>query len=199
MDHEEVPRISIPSMRVWLRIKSQFARETEAAILKDAQERHLSDDRKTAMLKSGQEFVEKTFEIAQHNIRINGRDFDSLQPHEQDAEPFDETLDRRVWALADNRLQLHSEIARKRRGTPLEIENELKLLAAENDALDAEPTTPPPDPDEDMGEGPQLDLDEHVLAQMQAVVGELGQSIPSQQERSERSRAVEAEYKGLKP
>ncbi|KAJ7772098.1 hypothetical protein DFH07DRAFT_803703 [Mycena maculata] len=196
---QEVPRISIPSMRVWLRIKSQFAREIEAKIQKFAKERNLPEARKDEMLKAGEGFVEETFKICQHNIRINGRDFDSLQPHEQDAEPFDEALDRRVWSLADNRLKWHVKIASERRETPLVIEEKLQKLSSQYDVLETEPIATPTDSDEDMSDGPELDLDGQVFGEIQAVAGELGQSIPSQQERSERSRAVEAEYKGLRP
>ncbi|KAJ7935480.1 hypothetical protein B0H13DRAFT_2649624 [Mycena leptocephala] len=152
------------------------------------------------MLKSSQQYVEETFTIAQANIRINGRDYDSLQPHEQDAEPFDEALDRKIWALAGSRLEWHRKIAIERREKPLALENTLQELVKEHETLDTELETAQlslPDMEDD--ESPELDVDDAVMGQIFAVTGELTQSLPSQRERSERSRAVEAEYKALKP
>ena len=37
-------------------------------------------------------------------------------------EAFDETLDRRIWSLADNRIKWHTLIAEKRRKIPMETE-----------------------------------------------------------------------------
>ncbi|KAJ7125140.1 hypothetical protein C8R44DRAFT_782415 [Mycena epipterygia] len=198
MDTHELPRISIGTMRVWLRIKSGFAKAVEDKVDQHAKEHNLSADRRNAMLVNAQQYVEKTFEIAQHNIRINGRDFDELQPHEQDAEPFDEALDRQIWALASNRLQLQTIIATERRNKPLEYESAHKELLREHEALDAELTATDSDIEEDADDS-ELDVDGEVFGQISAVTGELSQTIPSQQERSERSRLVEAEYKALKP
>ena len=40
-----------------------------------------------------------------------------------DTDQFDESLDRRVWSLSDQRLKWDLEIAKKRRGIPHEVEN----------------------------------------------------------------------------
>jgi hypothetical protein len=40
-------------------------------------------------------------------------------------EPFDEALDRRIWSLADTRLQWHKRTTRMRRETPEEIQTRL--------------------------------------------------------------------------
>ncbi|KAJ6584808.1 hypothetical protein B0H19DRAFT_1106702 [Mycena capillaripes] len=198
MDHDELPRISISSMRVWLRIKSEFTREIQAKVNAYAKQHNLPARRREEMLKSSQEYVDETFKISQANIRINGRDFDSLQPHEQDAEPFDEALDRKIWALAGSRLEWHRKIATERREKPLILEDALQELVKEHETLDAELEIPPTLPDVD-DEGPELDVDDAVMGQIFAVTGELTQTLPNQRERSERSRAVEAEYKALKP
>ncbi|KAJ7782914.1 hypothetical protein B0H16DRAFT_1494834 [Mycena metata] len=197
MDHE-LPRISIPSMGVWHRIKGKFAKEVNARVEKYAKDNRLPAERKNAMLRNAEKYVEDTFRMAQANIRVNGRDFDSLQPHEQDAEPFDEALDRQIWALASNRLEWHRKIALERRETPVKVENALQQLLEEHEALDAEVDESIPD-DEMMSDGPQLDVDEKVVGQILAATGELTQTLRGQQERSERSRAVEAEFKALKP
>ncbi|KAJ7686540.1 hypothetical protein B0H17DRAFT_985106 [Mycena rosella] len=197
--HDELPRISVGSMRVWLRIKSEFTRAVHAKVDAYAAQNSLPPDRRDAMRRAAHEYAEATFGIAQHNIRINGRDFDSLQPHEQDAEPFDEALDRQIWALASNRLQWHTKIAEERRGTPVVLESTFHTLLHQHETLDAELAAQESDLEEPI-EGPEPDIiDADLLGQILAVTGELTQSIPSQRERSERSRAVEAEYKALKP
>ncbi|KAJ7188468.1 hypothetical protein C8R46DRAFT_21203 [Mycena filopes] len=196
MDHE-LPRISIPSMRVWLGIKAKFSKEVKARVEKYAKDHKLPAQRKNAMLKNAETYVEDTFKMAQSNIRVNGRDFDSLQPHEQDAEPFDEALDRQIWALASNRLKWHHKIAVERRETPVNLENSLHQLLEEHEVLDAEADETADPEDEMMSDGPQLDVDEKVVGLILAATGELAQTLPGQQERSERSRVVEAEFKAL--
>ncbi|KAJ7856380.1 hypothetical protein B0H14DRAFT_718137 [Mycena olivaceomarginata] len=123
MDHEH-PRISLPNMRVWLRIKADFAREGHAQgrrVCETAQSIAAPARRAASAVTAGsvfkrvmfyihwEQYVDQWSTIAQANIRINGRDFDSLQPHEQDAEPFDEALDRKIWALASSRLEWQSQ------------------------------------------------------------------------------------------
>ena len=52
-------------------------------------------------------------------------------------EPFDETLDRRIWSLADTRLQWHKRIAETRRTVPVETESTMKTLLEHHRELDA--------------------------------------------------------------
>lgn len=96
------------------------------------------------------------------NLRINGRSFEELNADEQSTpslppsplpsslspaletdaprtdgiEPFDEGLDRHIWALADQRLQWDGEIARKRREKPAEVHRLLRELLATQRAAD---------------------------------------------------------------
>jgi hypothetical protein len=51
-------------------------------------------------------------------------------------EPFDETLDRRIWSLADTRLQWHKRIAETRRTVPAETESTMKTLFEHHRELD---------------------------------------------------------------
>ncbi|KAJ7169076.1 hypothetical protein C8R43DRAFT_982175 [Mycena crocata] len=203
MDHDEVPRISIPSMRVWLRIKAEYVKAVEAKLAEKLAHHPAANgftaQQKNNLLLHAKEYAENTFKIAQHNIRVNGRDFDSLQPHEQDAEPFDEALDRRVWSLASTRMQWHVKTAEKRRGAPLDLVNTIQELLTEHERLDAELSDAVSDAEEDSIEGPEFNLDQEVLGEISAVTGELNQIISTQHERAERSRIVEAEYRALKP
>jgi len=53
-------------------------------------------------------------------------------------EPFDENLDKNIWALSDKRLKLDLEIAMKRRSKPQEIEESLGELYQRQQAADTE-------------------------------------------------------------
>ncbi|KAJ6611274.1 hypothetical protein B0H10DRAFT_1809862 [Mycena sp. CBHHK59/15] len=197
--HEELPRISISSMHIWLRIKSEFTKAIETKVDEYARQNSLPANRRNAMLRNSQQYIENTFKIAQHNIRINGRDFDSLNLTNK---PFDEALDRRIWSLASNRLQWHRKIAETRRETPIAHERMLQDLFREHENLDLDLSTTDSDPEEN-SDSVDVNVDgelmRDVFGQISAVTGELSQTIPTQQERSERSRVVEAEYKALKP
>ena len=52
-------------------------------------------------------------------------------------EAFDETLDRRIWSLADNRIKWQTLIAEKRRNVPTEIERTVATLLGHHHKLDA--------------------------------------------------------------
>ncbi|KAK7048223.1 hypothetical protein R3P38DRAFT_1855057 [Favolaschia claudopus] len=200
MDHDELPRISIPSMRVWLRIKADYSTELHQKVVQYANQNNLPSWRRDEMIKLANEHVDKWASIAQSNIRINGRDFDSLQPHEQDAEPFDEALDRKIWALAGSRLEWHRKIAQERREKPIALENTLQELVKEHERLDAEldgEEAMLSDMDDEES-SLQVNVDDNVMGQIIAVAGELAQNLPTQRERSERSKAVQAEFTALK-
>ena len=55
-----------------------------------------------------------------------------------DIEPFDESLDRRIWSLADTRLQWHKRIAEFRRNVPIDVENSLTNVFKQEHAVAAE-------------------------------------------------------------
>ena len=52
-------------------------------------------------------------------------------------DPFDESLDRRIWSLADTRLQWHKRIAETRRSVPAEIQSAVVDLLDRHKAIDA--------------------------------------------------------------
>ena len=53
-------------------------------------------------------------------------------------EAFDETLDRRIWSLADNRIKWHTLIAERRRKVPTETERTITTLLGHHHKLDDE-------------------------------------------------------------
>lgn len=90
--------------------------------------------------------------MAQANLRVNGHNFDSIDVAGQgelvhplsahfanshtDMEAFDEALDRRIWSLADTRLQWHKRMAKTRREVPKEIRSRLSDLLNKSQAQD---------------------------------------------------------------
>jgi len=53
-----------------------------------------------------------------------------------DVEAFDEALDRRIWGLADTRLQWHKRMAKTRREVPSEIQTQLSSLLTKSQDQD---------------------------------------------------------------
>jgi hypothetical protein len=108
------------------------------------------------------QFVSRAFAKSQPNLRVNGRNFESLDENEQgqmisspsfsysaltighpvsDMEPFDEALDRWIWSHADNPLQWHSKIAETRRTQPNDIEDSFRDLLNQQQEVDVEEMT----------------------------------------------------------
>ena len=51
-------------------------------------------------------------------------------------EAFDETLDRRIWSLADNRIKWHTLIAERRRKVPTETERTVATMLGHHHKVD---------------------------------------------------------------
>ncbi|KAG6878749.1 hypothetical protein C0993_008048 [Termitomyces sp. T159_Od127] len=122
-----------------------------------------------------------------------------------DTEPFDEALDRRIWSLADTRLQWQKRIAETRRTLPKEFEGTILDLLNQQRSVDAEATTAlhtevvddtELDDVEDML--PRHSHVEEDFPKTMALAKELDQACP-QEERAERARAAADEVKVLKP
>ncbi|KAJ8521911.1 hypothetical protein ONZ45_g1424 [Pleurotus djamor] len=194
---EELQRISIDSVVDWNRVKDDYRTASMAILEEQIKSQGLSSQR-DALIAHLNQFVDRTFAIAKPNLRVNGRNFEEVEP-DDDVEPFDEALDRHIWSLADNRLNWHTKLAEARRTKPKAIEaalEELLALQAERDA-----TAPPPIPNDDPMSD-DLIQDENIqntAVETTAIGHELSQTIPSQYERSERSKVVAAEIKMIKP
>ncbi|KAF5374839.1 hypothetical protein D9758_000397 [Tetrapyrgos nigripes] len=192
---EEVQRVSLESAEDWKRIKSAY---TDAVLSRLEDEGVPSG---SPIIKYMQRFIDQSLTSAQPNLRINGRNFEALdQQDEPDIEQFDEALDRRVWSLADNRLAWHKEIANKRRTIPQEVERTLHKLFEQEKVEERDSELQEDDSDEQMIEdyGPNQQADPTSgFHKTSAWAEELSQSIPSQQERSERFESVAEDVKRL--
>ncbi|KAI0290471.1 hypothetical protein BC826DRAFT_868486, partial [Russula brevipes] len=123
---EEIPRISVDSLREWHRIKANFTKAVLEQFDQSVRQNGLESGR-ASLLPHVQQFIDTTFEKAKPNVRINGKKFEELKD-EDDVEPFDEALDRETWSLYNQRLQWDLELATKRRKRPQEVTDLLENL-----------------------------------------------------------------------
>ncbi|KAH9967918.1 hypothetical protein BC827DRAFT_1122043 [Russula dissimulans] len=136
---EEIPRISIDSLREWHRIKANFTNAVLDQFDQRIRQTGLESERAT-LLPHVERFIDTTFEKAKPNVRINGKKFEDLNNEQDDVEPFDEALDRETWSLYNQRLQWDLELATKRRKRPQQVtdllENLFKVRTAALEELD---------------------------------------------------------------
>jgi len=74
---------------------------------------------------------DRTFQAAKLNLRVNGQNFEDYLEEEDETEPFDEALDRRIWSLSVEKMQWDKELAERRREVPIQIESLLEDMLAQ--------------------------------------------------------------------
>ncbi|EAU88279.2 hypothetical protein CC1G_11757 [Coprinopsis cinerea okayama7 len=198
---EDLPRISVDTVDDWKRLASN-CRQTAASILEaEVRAKGLQSER-DALNQHMQEFISRTFTVAQPNLRVNGNPFAALENiNAHDMESFDEALDRRIWSLADTRFQWDKRIAENRKNAPAEISAIVGQSLQQHHQLDAEVGADAEETEEVPPEDPIKDLESATEAVLKttALAEELSQTIQKQQERSERVKVVSAEIKSLRP
>ncbi|KAH9923999.1 uncharacterized protein BXZ73DRAFT_91389 [Epithele typhae] len=199
---EELPRISVETLDDWRRMKRNYTLAALAALDEQLGSNPSDKDRKV-LAAHVHRFIDRTFEMARPNVRVNGQNLEDLQEDEGES-AFDEGFDRHIWSLADQSLRWDLQIARERRTKPEEIEKQMRELLASQKELDGEEAAALEDvanvdvsiPDDFSAESYER-IDE-VAAQMFALAEELKQAVPVQLERSQRVRTVAEEIKALK-
>ncbi|KAI1788452.1 hypothetical protein LXA43DRAFT_1097276 [Ganoderma leucocontextum] len=200
---EDIPRISVETPDDWRRIKRNYTRAALAALDEQLTANDSSEHRQL-LLAHLHRFIDRTFEMARPNVRVNGQNLEDLNEDEVDTEPFDEGFDRHIWSLSDQSLRWDLQIARERRTKPEEIEKQMRELLATQNELDAEEAAALEDvPDEDPTAREDIPHDayerlDEVASQTFALVEELKQAVPVQLERSQRVKSVTEEIKSLK-
>ncbi|GLB35221.1 hypothetical protein LshimejAT787_0207860 [Lyophyllum shimeji] len=203
---EDLPRVSVDSVQAWHRLKNN-CRTAALASLEEHIAAHGLIGERDALVAHTNQFVERTFQMAQPNLRINGQNYESLDQDEQNTEPFDEALDRRIWSLADTRLQWQKRIAETRRTLPQEIATTILDLFDQHRITDGEEmgalggdTTGGEDtePEENDDALPRYSEVEQRFQKTLAIGEEMHQMVASQEERAERMRTVSGEVKALK-
>ncbi|KAI0637342.1 hypothetical protein C8Q77DRAFT_1207408 [Trametes polyzona] len=200
---EDLPRISVETLDDWRRIKRNYTIAALTALDEQLAGNDSSEDREV-LLAHLHRFIDKTFEMARPNVRVNGQNLEDINEDEEDMEPFDEGFDRHIWSLSDQSLRWDLQIAKERRTKPEEIEKQMRELLASQAELDAEEATALSEiPEDDAPIPEEIPADayqriEDVASQTFAIVEELKQAVPVQQERSERVKTVADEIKALK-
>ncbi|EJF62559.1 hypothetical protein DICSQDRAFT_57486 [Dichomitus squalens LYAD-421 SS1] len=200
---EEIPRISVETLDDWRRIKRNYTIAALTALDEQLSGNGSAEDRQV-LLAHLHRFIDRTFEMARRNVRVNGQNLEDLNEDEVDTEPFDEGFDRHIWSLSDQSLRWDLQIARERRTRPEEIEKQMRDLLAAQKELDAEEAAALEDVQDeetmvqdDIPPDAYARIDE-VASQTFALVEELKQAVPVQLERSERVKTVAEEIKSLK-
>ncbi|KAG5725354.1 hypothetical protein E4T56_gene6758 [Termitomyces sp. T112] len=200
---EDFPRVSLATVNDWHTVKANY-KSTVLDVLNELIQSHGLAAERDALLAHANQYVERVCKMARPNLRVNGHNFESLSQDEYDTEPFDEALDRRIWSLADTRLQWQKRIAETRRTLPREFERTVLDLFNQHRVVDGEAALHR----EVMEDIEQDDIDEilpghsHIEDGFRKTVAlgeELEQTAVSQEERAERARAAAGEVKALKP
>jgi len=186
----------------WQKVRSNYKEVSLSRLREMLSSRSLTQEQ-DAILVHLEQFVEQTFNLAQPNLRVNGQNFESLDENGREMELFDETLDRRIWSLADTRLQWQKRIAETRRTVPAETESTIKTLLEhhrEVDMASLHPLSEEPREETDMeAEFDRQRRIEQTLQKTSALTNELDQTTLQQRERGDRVKAVALEVKSLKP
>lgn len=199
---EDQPRVSLGTVRDWRRLKANYSQNALTHLEEVVASSNLGNE-KDALIAYMNQFVDQTFKMAQPNLRVNGQNYETLDQSEHNIEPFDESLDRRIWSLADTRLQWHKKIAETRRKVPIDIENSLTTVFKEDRATAAEELAIEEEEylaeqevaDEPLPNYPEV---EEGFQKILALGEQLDQGIKTQDERITRSRDVAREIKELK-
>ncbi|PPQ86855.1 hypothetical protein CVT25_012574 [Psilocybe cyanescens] len=205
---EELPRVSVGSVQDWQKMKNNYKEAAMDQVQQYISTSNISSQEKDLILAHLDQFIQRTFNLAEPNLRVNGNNFESLDESGREMEPFDEALDRRIWSLADTRLQWHKRIAETRRTVPMEIESTVSTLLEQHRELDAIllPVGSEDVSEEDVTteeDGKKIfDCQHRVEQSLQntsALTNELDQVISQQQERGDRVTVIAREVKSLKP
>jgi len=160
---EDMPRVSVDTVQDWQRLRSNCKNAALAHLQAQIGATSLGGEQ-DALLSHMNQFIDLSFSTAQPNLRVNGHNFEALND-KGDMEPFDEALDRRIWSLADTRLQWHRRIAETRRNVPLELGTSISSILDQQRANDPEITEP------------LDDLGEEVLLKLGSKSGRLSQRL----------------------
>ncbi|KAI0747696.1 hypothetical protein C8Q80DRAFT_1168124 [Daedaleopsis nitida] len=200
---EDIPRISVETLDDWRRIKRNYTLAALSALEEQLNGNSSAEDRQI-LLTHLHRFIDKTFEMARPNVRVNGQNLSDLKEDEVDTEPFDEGFDRHIWSLSDQSLRWDLQIAKERRTKPEETEKQMRDLLSSQQELDAEEAAALEEVmhadavvQEEIPAAAYDRIDE-VASQTFALVEELKQAIPVQLERTERVKTVAEEIKALK-
>ncbi|KAG8934426.1 hypothetical protein FRC01_003100 [Tulasnella sp. 417] len=135
-------RICVESIEEWNRVKQNFTDSMVQLLNTKFGER--SSTEKDALLAHLIQWRDKTFEIAKPNVRINGINMEEFteEEEEQELEPYDEVLDRRLWTHFSESLAWQHTLALRRRHEPINAQNFIEDLILREREFEEENTPP---------------------------------------------------------
>ncbi|KAF8332540.1 hypothetical protein F5887DRAFT_894293 [Amanita rubescens] len=130
---EDIPRISIENAQNWQCLESGYKKTVLQRFEEDINTSSLANEG-NSLHAHVLRFIDQTLTTAQPNLRINGQPYGQLDDNQ--CELFDEALDRRIWSLADTRMQWLKRIADTRRKRPEEVAMELAEMIEEHQVFE---------------------------------------------------------------
>ncbi|KZT53969.1 hypothetical protein CALCODRAFT_439312 [Calocera cornea HHB12733] len=127
MDREDMPRVGVDTFDDLERIKADFTRQMLAVFEQKLAASGLGTEEE-AIKAHLMVWRDKTFEIAKPNLRVNGINYEDHTLEADETEPFDEALDRQIWANHDEKLIWDKTIADSRRIKPVQIQKMMEDL-----------------------------------------------------------------------
>ncbi|EJU05199.1 hypothetical protein DACRYDRAFT_13299 [Dacryopinax primogenitus] len=121
MDREDMPRIGVDTFDDLERIKAGFTRQMLALLDEKLSSSSLGGEGE-AIRAHLMAWRDRTFEIAKPNLRVNGINYEDHTKEADETEPFDEALDRQIWANHDEKLIWDKTLADSRRVKPVQIQ-----------------------------------------------------------------------------
>ncbi|KAG9017177.1 hypothetical protein FRB90_001443 [Tulasnella sp. 427] len=135
-------RICVESIDEWNRVKQNFT-DSMVQLLNKKFGTGTSAE-KAALLAHLMQWRDRTFELAKPNVRINGINMEEFveEEEEQELEPYDEVLDRRLWTHFSESLAWQHTLALRRRHEPVNAQNFIEDLLLRERQFEEENTPP---------------------------------------------------------
>ncbi|KDQ11741.1 hypothetical protein BOTBODRAFT_162571 [Botryobasidium botryosum FD-172 SS1] len=201
---EEIPRVMVDTVDDWEHVKTNYTSAIHQVLeAKLSSTIHTQQDRE-ALLAHLLQWRDRTFEIAKQNLRVNGRNFEDYAEEEEETEPFDEALDRRIWSLSEERIHWDKCLADRRRRTPADVQRLMEDLVKRQQAAEYIPTIEEEPNNVDMSEAivvspEQQERTTKTYETLLSSISELNEQIPKLVERADRARKVADEVANLSP
>ncbi|KAK2467127.1 hypothetical protein APHAL10511_001385 [Amanita phalloides] len=185
---EDLPRISIENTQSWQQLIARY-KETVLRRLEEDIGTSLANER-DALRPHVLRFIDQTLSTARPNLRINGQPYEHSDDNQ--CEPFDEALDRRIWSLADTRMQWLKRVADTRRNLPIAIATEVTAMAEAHQLTENHIWS-----DTQFHESVTSDVCLHKdnIHKLIVLGDELNQTLPEQCHRAEKTKAAAAEIR----
>ncbi|KAG8904075.1 hypothetical protein FRB99_002311 [Tulasnella sp. 403] len=189
-------RINVESIEEWNKIKQSFTEAMSTTLDKKLGAKSTKIER-DAVLAHLMHWRDRTFDLAKENVRVNGIDLEKYQDEEEEEElePYDEVLDRRLWTHFAEGLSWQSTLAKRRREEPLNAERLVEDLIMREINFELENSPPlvglTPDPQETEAVLPERFTEVASIHQETVqMIEDWRESVTDLQEKVERVEAV---------